>query len=300
MSDGPDTHWQRVLWKKQDFPDNYVPSSFLSSLRTNANYRPHTYWALVCASYPVTQHLASVFNFLAVFILLRKRNLDPRLLVWLSVLAFLLGYLTLEVLDRRFTDSASRYSRRAKAVKSSILVFLALLSLSPVLRTLTAATSSDSIWALSACLFVLNCLLADYTSIDRSRASRERLTSVLSMNAAISSSVVLASRLADDLSVFALILFSVQSFTLFPLLRRRLQSGPKVITTLFTVCLIGSTITLTAPLSSIIVTLYIVIFTFVTFIAPGILMWAQKFKNELRGTWDPAVPKVNSVAVNNS
>lgn len=43
------------------------------------------------------------------------------------------------------------------------------------------------------------------------------------MNAAISSSVVLASRLANDLAVFALVLFSVQAFALFPMLRRRLQ-----------------------------------------------------------------------------
>lgn len=42
------------------------------------------------------------------------------------------------------------------------------------------------------------------------------------MNAAISASVVLASRLANDLAVFALILFSVQAFALFPRLRRRL------------------------------------------------------------------------------
>ncbi|KAJ2912360.1 hypothetical protein MD484_g8063, partial [Candolleomyces efflorescens] len=44
------------------------------------------------------------------------------------------------------------------------MVFLTLVSLSPVLRTLTAATSSDSIWALAAVLFILNALLADYTA----------------------------------------------------------------------------------------------------------------------------------------
>lgn len=41
-------------------------------------------------------------------------------------------------------------------------VFLALVGLAPVLKTLTAATSSDSIWSLSAVLFCLNALLADY------------------------------------------------------------------------------------------------------------------------------------------
>jgi phosphatidylinositol glycan class C protein len=43
------------------------------------------------------------------------------------------------------------------------------------------------------------------------------------MNAAVSASVVLASRLADNLSVFALVLFSVQLFALYPMLRRRFQ-----------------------------------------------------------------------------
>jgi phosphatidylinositol N-acetylglucosaminyltransferase subunit C len=62
----------------------------------------------------------------------------------------------------------------AKALKSSILVFLALMALSPVLRTLTAATSSDSIWALSAFLFVLNALLADYSSAKPDGRVRER------------------------------------------------------------------------------------------------------------------------------
>lgn len=51
------------------------------------------------------------------------------------------------------------------------------------------------------------------------------LTSVLSMNAAISSSVVLASRLDSNLAVFALVLFAVQCFALFPILRRKLQVG---------------------------------------------------------------------------
>ena len=59
-------------------------------------------------------------------------------------------------------------------MKSSILLFLALLSLSPVLRTLSASTSSDSIWALSACLFILNVLLADYRPARSSQLGQGR------------------------------------------------------------------------------------------------------------------------------
>lgn len=48
------------------------------------------------------------------------------------------------------------------------------MSLSPVLRTLTAGTSSDSIWALSAILFNLNALLADYSTVNVNGIVRER------------------------------------------------------------------------------------------------------------------------------
>ena len=30
--------WERVLWKKQSFPDNYLPPSFLSSLKLNGMF----------------------------------------------------------------------------------------------------------------------------------------------------------------------------------------------------------------------------------------------------------------------
>ncbi|KAL1951953.1 hypothetical protein VTO73DRAFT_1102 [Trametes versicolor] len=287
-----EAQWERVLWKEKPYPDNYVPRSFLSSLSRNPNFKPYTYWHLVILSCPISQHLASVFVFLAVFMRLQERLLDPRALVWISVGVFLAGYMTWEMLDCARAHNVSRYTNRAKTLKASILVFLALLSLSPVLKTLTAATSSDSIWALSASLFVLNALLADYTALRPQSHRRERLTSVLSMNAAISSSVVLASRLSDDIAVFGLILFSVQTFALFPMLRRRIQDTARPLQIILTVALSGLSLLLTYPLSVTAAYLYAFCFVFVTFIAPGMLVWAQRYKNEIRGTWDPAVPKV--------
>ena len=94
------------------------------------------------------------------------------------------------------------------------------MTVTPILKTLSEATSSDSIWALSATLFILNMLLADYGDLG---PKPHRLTSVLSMNAAISTGVVLASRLRSNLQAFALVLSSVLLFALFPLLRKRMQ-----------------------------------------------------------------------------
>lgn len=34
--------WERVLWKKKSYPDNYVPSTrFLEALKTNGAVEPH-------------------------------------------------------------------------------------------------------------------------------------------------------------------------------------------------------------------------------------------------------------------
>ncbi|KAF7306939.1 Phosphatidylinositol N-acetylglucosaminyltransferase [Mycena indigotica] len=286
-----DHHRMEYLWHRKPQPDNYFdPQSFLLFLRRNDNFRPYTYWPLVLLSCAITQHLATIFVFIAVFVRLRENQLDAHLLVWVSVSCFLVGYLLWELLERKVVATAHRRANRVKAVKSSILIFLALMSLSPVLRTLTAATSSDSIWALSAILFALNALLADYSATS---LRGERLTSVLSMNAAISASVVLASRLSNDLAVFALILFSVQTFALFPRLRHRLASYHARLQVAFTVVLFIASIIVAFPFLRPVIGVYIVLQLSLTFLAPAVLVWAQKFKNEIRGPWDVAVPKVN-------
>lgn len=76
-----------------------------------ANFRPHTYWNLVTASSAVTQHLSTIFIFLATFVRLKERYLDPRILVWISVSAFLVGYLTSEILEYHSTEQ-ERYTNR--------------------------------------------------------------------------------------------------------------------------------------------------------------------------------------------
>jgi len=51
----------------------------------------------------------------------------------------------------------------ARTVKASLLVFLSLIALAPILRTLTAPTSADSISALTTALFLVHAALADYS-----------------------------------------------------------------------------------------------------------------------------------------
>jgi hypothetical protein len=117
-----DVKWERVLWKSQPFPDNYVPRSFLSELRKNsmysycpeegvahlsslANRPPYAYAPVVLASCAVTQHICTISIFLATFIHINTGHLDPRVLVWVSIGCSVGGYLIWEALSREAPET---------------------------------------------------------------------------------------------------------------------------------------------------------------------------------------------------
>lgn len=55
-----------------------------------------------------------------------------------------------------------RNQRRLATLKSAVLIYSGLYGLSPILKSLTTSTSSDSIWAISASLMCLNIFFFDY------------------------------------------------------------------------------------------------------------------------------------------
>ena len=164
--------------------------------------QPYRYWPLVLGACTISQHLSVVFVFLAVFTRLLDHTLDPRLLVALSSASFIVGCLVWELLGHFESDAASSDRRAllffffssaiffvilivlllflgARTVGASLLIFLALIALTPILRTLTAPTSADSIWALATALFLVHAALADYT-YSESPVQRERCVFLVS------------------------------------------------------------------------------------------------------------------------
>lgn len=57
----------------------------------------------------------------------------------------------------------SRLQLRMSTIKSAILIYFTLLGLSPILKSLTRSTSSDSIWAISFWLLAINIFFFDYS-----------------------------------------------------------------------------------------------------------------------------------------
>jgi len=201
------------------------------------------------------------------------------------------------------SQMSHRTALRLSTAKSALLIYFTLLGLSPILKSLTKSTSSDSIWAMSFLLFTINIFFFDYgTPVDN-----KNIPASLSTNAALMASTVLASRLPSTNQVFSLTLFSIEVFGLFPVFRRYARQhswrGHVTLTTLLVmgagggVGLIlghggdGDGILDFPWKSGIIGT---VIGVLATGLAMGGCSWwligLQKYKNEIHGPWDPARP----------
>jgi len=184
---------------------------------------------------------------------------------------------------------------RLTTAKSAILIYATLLALSPMLRSLTKSTSEDSIWAISAWLIIINVFTFDYGN---SAGIENKFPAPLSTNAALMASTVLASRLRLPTHVFCLTLFSIEVFGLFPVFRRFVRHATKVGDALLTSALIlgagaGLCIVVTGGgwKSGIVGS---ILGASGSCLAMGMTSWwligLQRYKNEIRGPWDPARP----------
>lgn len=200
-------------------------------------------------------------------------------------------------------NEANRLHQRLGTIKSAILIYCTLLGLSPILKSLTQSTSSDSIWAMSFWLLTMNIFFFDY-----SRGVGAKFPASLSTNAALMASTVLASRLPSTKQVFCLTLFSIEVFGLFPVFRRYVQHRSFRQHAILTVLLIlgagwGVGVVMREPspagywpwkrgLGGMVVSVLIAA------IATGGCSWwligLQRYKNEIRGPWDPARPIIMS------
>ncbi|KAF2861546.1 phosphatidylinositol N-acetylglucosaminyltransferase [Piedraia hortae CBS 480.64] len=189
----------------------------------------------------------------------------------------------------------SRMQYRLSTAKSAVLIYCFLLGLSPILKSLTKSTSSDSIWALSSILMFTNVFTFDYGA-----GPEAKFPASLSTNAALMASTVLASRLPSTTHVFSLTLFSIEVFGLFPVFRRYLLHcswrGHVLLTAGLVVGASGG-LSMTISGRGIGVGIVgVVLGGLVTCLSMGMTSWwligLQRYKNEIHGPWDPARPVI--------
>ncbi|KAK9472983.1 phosphatidylinositol N-acetylglucosaminyltransferase subunit C [Dipodascopsis tothii] len=272
--------WRKLLWVKQPYPDNYVDASFLSQLKRNLHVQQYSFWTLASDSAVIIAHMATVALFISVFIEIYARGSEP-----LGVAAggsglTLAGFLTIDSCKGIPANS------KTQTFKSAFIIVSTLLGLSPVLKSLTQSTASDSIWAVSFWLLLANVYFHDYSS------RRNRLfPPTLSTNLALSAAIVLASRLPTTMGVFSFLLFSIELFGLFPVFLHWLHGYSYEGHLALTAALVGlteyATVHITGRWGG---ALWALVVVTVAFVGPGWLIVMQRYKNEIQGPWDPAKP----------
>eukprot|EP00921_Rhytidocystis_pertsovi_P008330 GHVQ01013643.1.p1 GENE.GHVQ01013643.1~~GHVQ01013643.1.p1 ORF type:complete len:429 (+),score=21.58 GHVQ01013643.1:248-1534(+) len=275
--------WDKILWRKQPFEDNYVDETFLDSLITNANLRTYTYWGLCASTVSITQHLSLVGIFIVAWRLIKQKQLPYQYLIMFDLAILPLGF-SLRRMLRQSID-VIRY-----AIPSAMVVFGCLWILSPILLTLTKTFSDDTVFTLTTLFLLLHVALHDYPYVYRNpHRVDERVTSSMALNAAMFAAVLLASRLDTGTEVFAFLFFGIEVFALSPMVRRYiLQRSNRVYTLVLTPVIFVVTATLLRLIAGIVVHLYILCTFFITLVGPMWFIRSQKYKNEIRGPWDIA------------
>lgn len=262
-------------------PDNDVDESFLKDLQTNVNLRTYNKLDAIIETGVVTQEISSVVTFVVIFVYMDNKVLLPNTLLVNSTLLLLMMYFLYKFVKCRY--DIQNYKRTGMDDIKSVIFFVCFtFGLSPVLQTLTHTISTDTIYATVTLMMLVHLLFHDYGP------SAPIVSSSISLNAAIFSSVCLASRLPTAEDAFVLLTFAVEVFALFPVFRRHFQKVRKASILMTTVMFATSssgllTITSTGTI------LFILVIVFVNLICPIWFVNWQTCKNNIYGPWDEAV-----------
>ncbi|NXA34136.1 PIGC acetylglucosaminyltransferase, partial [Eudromia elegans] len=270
--------WQKVLYERQPFPDNYVDQRFLAELRKNVRARRYQYRAVVFASGAVAQQLCSVCVFVVAWWYLDAGLLSPHGLFGAGLLASLLGYGLFHAVG-----AGQRRARTCWADLKSTVVFVAFTyGFSPVLKTLTESISTDTIYAMSAFMLLGHLIFFDYG------ANAAIVSSTLSLNMAIFASVCLASRLPRALHAFVMVTFAMQIFALWPMLQKQLKARTPRCYVALTVLFALAALAGLASVSSVGAVLFALLLLCISCLCPYCLIRLQLFKDNIHGPWDEA------------
>ena len=170
----PICQWEKILYKRQAFPDNYVDESFLESLVTNASVRPHQIGELILGSVVVTQQLTSVAFFLLCFTALQTGQWTITQLASLQLTGLVISG-GIVLVGRGVRGSPRPAALGVGAVKRRVggdawydivlqgAAIVALMwGVSPIILTLTHNYASESVWVYAMLLYVLHLLFHEY------------------------------------------------------------------------------------------------------------------------------------------
>jgi hypothetical protein len=164
-----------------------------------------------------------------------------------------------------------------------VLFLVILMAVSPVLHTLTKAYASDTIYMLALMLGAAHVFFYDFTYM---LSMHRDFQCTVSMNAALLTAVLLASRLSSNLHCFALMCFALELFTLSPILRHMMREYSErghLLFTTFLVLAVGVLLSVTHELFF--SALWLAASTVLPFFVPYLFIQGQLYKDRRSGPW---------------
>jgi len=277
MSNGKVKKWRKVLYDNHGYPDNFTPDEcFLAARRFNENQVLYSLSQCLNGGAEVGVHISLVIIFWCCYNFIKMGSISSSQMSMAVLSVSVLGHMFLAL-----KNSSNFLANLYQTLKTSFLFIMTGYSLSPVLYTLTDTISTDSIHSMAATSFLLHLLTNDY-GVPAPVVSWQ-----ISLNAAVFSSVCLASRFDDHMSAFALLCLSVFCFLLVPL------SRPHLMTSSLTCSLLSSSTCLL--LLSYISLSHTLLATFslltVQILCPILFFYLQADKLTIHGPWDEATPE---------
>jgi len=203
-----------VFWdqegKANAVPDNYVdPEKFLRFLVVNSKVEPLNYMALMLNSVVITQQLSIV---IVIFILHFDSDINFTPKHMITILGLGLGGIAIYISWIQCTVTKDRFVF-GYHIGQILTCILILMMFAPILRTLTATYSTDTVYALVAACAAAHLYTYDY---QYANIVSTRLDCSLSLNSAFLMCLLLASRMADSFQAFSYLLCSISLVLLLP------------------------------------------------------------------------------------
>ncbi|THD19282.1 Phosphatidylinositol N-acetylglucosaminyltransferase subunit C [Fasciola hepatica] len=287
--------WEKVLYKDQGAPDNYVDPSFLSELRKNLYIREYHLPMLIVSAGSVYQQFCCIGIFLTIYFYLLFQWISPLRASALLGSTAVIGYLTFWGISTIFRGHIGKVGLE---LRTGVFIFVFSFLFAPILHSLLATVSTDTIYALSSLFLLANWLFLDYRT-----HSEEYVYEPGSNTTAISSSLLatlcLASRLPSAHHTFTLLQAWTIIFALWPILVQLIrvclewkgQLGITLSVGLVFHLLLCPILYHEAPIelqvwTCVLITVALVVLNFV---GPWVLVRMQSMKKNIHGPWDEAV-----------
>lgn len=131
--------WRRLLWLKQDgYPDNYTDPEFIEYLENLEDIQFDYDYDQIRKDF--LKFYFIILNTCFIFITFHsiyEYDYDPKIFTFLTSVVIAI----ISLMKYRYLTN--------KQIKSSIIIIFTILTLSPVLKSLSKTTSTDSIWVIS-------------------------------------------------------------------------------------------------------------------------------------------------------